>query len=115
MRNVHALGFTTALYFAFLLAGCASLGVPQADTFNKKAAAAVQTVNAASQLTLTLLQARKITPDENDAYIARAEQAQHAINLTRQLHATDPASAEDRLAQVIAGLAILQTELENRK
>lgn len=111
---------TAIAYFGFLLAvqflvGCAALGVPAADTFNKKAAGAVQTVNAASQLTLTLLQARKITPDENDAYIARAEQAQHAINLTRQLHVTDPTGAADRLTQIIAGLAILQTELENRK
>lgn len=115
MRNVHALGFTTALYVAFLLVGCASLGVPQADTFNKKVAGAVQTVNAASQLDLTLLQARKITPDESDAYIARIEQAQHAVDLTRQLHETDPSGAEDRLAQIIAGLAILQSELEARK
>lgn len=110
----------SAVYFAYLLVaqfivGCAALGVPTADTFNKKAAGAVQTVNAASQLTLTLLQARKITPDENDAYIARAEQAQHAITVTRGLHATDPQGAEDRLALIIASLTILQSELEARK
>lgn len=111
---------TAVAYFAFLLVaqflvGCAALGVPPADTFNKKAAGAVQMVNAASQASLTLLQSRKITPDESDAFVARAEQAQHAIDLTRQLHATDPAGAEDRLAQIIAGLTILQAELEQRR
>lgn len=110
----HPLFAVTLLYVAFLV-GCASLGVPPADTFNKKAAAAVQTANAASQVSLTLLQARKITPDESDAFIARAEQAQQAINLTRQLHATDPTGANDRLATIIAGLTILTAELEQRR
>lgn len=114
MRRLSAVYFTYLLAAHFLV-GCAALGVPQADTFNKKAAGAVQTVNTASQLSLTLLQARKITPDESDAYIARIEQAQHAINLTRQLHETDPTGAEDRLAQIIAGLTILQTELRARQ
>lgn len=114
--NRHPFAALTALYICFLLlAGCAALGVPAADTFNKKAAGAVQMVNASSQASLTLLQARKITPDESDTFIARAEQFQHAIDLTRQLHATDPAGAADRLTQIIAGLTILQTELEQRK
>lgn len=114
MRRLAATYFVYLLVAHFIV-GCAALGVPAADTFNKKAAGAVQTVNAASQLSLTLLQARKITPDESDSYIARAEQAQHAIDLTRQLHATDPTGANDRLAQIIVGLTLLQSELEARK
>lgn len=111
---------TSASYFVYILAvhllvGCAAFGVPAADTFNKKAAAATQTVNAASQTVLTLLQARKITPDESDAYTNRTEEAQKAIDLTRSLYKTDPTGAEDRLALIIAGLTILQTELENRR
>jgi hypothetical protein len=62
-----------------LLAACQVLGVPPADTFNKKAAAAVVSVNTASQATLTLLQARKISPDESDRYIDRSEEAQRGI------------------------------------
>lgn len=98
-----------------ILAACASLGVPPADTFNKQAAAAVSSVNAASQLSLTLLQARKITPDESDAYIARAEDAQEAIDLTRSIRSTDPAGAQDRLDAIIRSLQILTVELEARK
>lgn len=114
MRRLAATYFVYLL-FAHLIVGCTALGVPAADTFNKKAAGAVQMVNAASQASLTLLQARKITPDESDAFVARAEQFQSAIDLTRQMHATDPTGAADRLAQIIAGLTILQAELEQRK
>lgn len=98
-----------------ILTACASLGVPAPQTFNQRAAAAVTAVNTASQTTLTLLQARKITPDQSDRYIDRTEEAQKSINLARALHATDPSAAEDRLALVIAALQILTAELEQRK
>lgn len=98
-----------------ILAACAALGVPPADTFNKQAAAATATVNTASQTTLTLLQARKITPDESDAYTDRAENAQEAIDLTRSIRSTDPAGAQDRLDAIIRALQILTVELEARK
>lgn len=100
---------------ALLLVGCASLGIPVADTFNKQAAGAVTTVNAASQLSLTLLQARKITPDESDGFIDRAEDAQEAIDFARAVHSANPADAQDRLDATIKALQILTTEMEKRK
>lgn len=98
-----------------LIAACGSLGVPAPQTFNERAAAATATVNTASQTVLTLLQARKITPDESDRYTDRAEDAQEAIDLARGIYPTNPTSAEDRLALVIAALQILTAELEQRK
>jgi hypothetical protein len=98
-----------------ILAACSTLGIPPADTFNKKAAAAVVSVNTASQATLTLLQARKISPDESDRYIDRAEEAQNGINVARSLHAVDPAGATDKLNLTIAALQLLIAELEARK
>lgn len=99
----------------FLLTACAALGVPQADTFNKQAAAATATVNTASQTALTLLQARKISPDESDAYTDRTEDAQEAIDLARSIRSTDPAGAQDRLDAIIRALQVLTIELEKRK
>jgi hypothetical protein len=114
--NRHPFAATAVAYLCFLLlAGCAALGVPSADTFNKKAAAATVSVNTGSQTVLTLLQARKITPDENDKYIARLEDAQKAIDVTRVVYKTDPTSAENRLATIIAGLNLLLAEIEARK
>jgi hypothetical protein len=98
-----------------ILAACGVFGVPPADTFNKQAAAAVSSVNAASQLSLTLLQARKITPDESDAFIDRAEDAQEAIDFARSIRATDPTEAADRLDATIKALQILTAELEKRQ
>lgn len=117
----HPLAATAVAYFLFALlvavtfSGCAALGVPAADTFNKKAAAATQSVNAASQMTLTLLQARKITPDEADAFIDRAEEAQQAVDFARSIYANDPAGGQDALAKAIAVLTVLTSELERRR
>jgi hypothetical protein len=100
----------------FILTACAALSVPPADTFNKRAAAATATVNTVSQTALTLLQARKITPDESDRYIDRAEEAQRSIDLARSIYAEDPMDdGQARLAAVIRALQVLTAELEARK
>lgn len=104
-----------AAWLLFALAGCALLGVPAPENFQERAAAATISVNTASQTVLTLLQARKITPDESDRYIDRAEEAQTAINLVRSIYAERPTEAEDRLAAIITGLQVLTAELEKRK
>lgn len=98
-----------------MLTACAALGVPQADTFNKKAAAATVSVNTGSQTVLTLLQSQKITPDESDRYTARLEDMQKAIDLTRTVYKTNPTDAENRLASIITALNLLLAELEARK
>jgi 5,10-methylene-tetrahydrofolate dehydrogenase/methenyl tetrahydrofolate cyclohydrolase len=115
MQRHPFVAVTTAYLVFLLLAGCAALGVPAADTFNKKAAAAVSSVNTGSQTVLTLLQAHKITPDESDKYIAALAETQNGIDFTRQLYKTKPQEAEDRLAATIAALNLLLAELEARK
>lgn len=110
----HPFAAAALLYVLFIMvAGCAS--IPAADTFNKKAAAATVSVNAASETVLTLLQARKITPDEADAFTDRAEELQQAIDFARSIQSTNPTAAEDRLAAAIAALSLLTAELEGRK
>jgi hypothetical protein len=112
----HPLLAVVVLWVAFvLLTGCASLGVPAPQDFQERAAAATVSVNTASQTALTLLQARKITPDESDRYVDRAEELQSAIDLARSIHAANPAEAQDRLSAAIAALTILTAELERRK
>lgn len=104
------------LPFLILLTACAALSVPPADTFNKRAAAATATVNTVSQTALTLLQSHKITPDESDRYIDRAEEAQEAIDVARAIYENDPMDdGQARLAAVIRALTILTAELEARK
>lgn len=98
-----------------LIAGCGALGVKAPKTFHERALAATATVNTASQTVLTLLQSRKITPDESDRYTDRTEDAQEAIDLARGIYPADPTDAEGRLALVITALQMLTAELEARK
>lgn len=98
-----------------LLVACAALGVPAADTFNKKVAAATVSVNTGSQTVLTLLQSQKISPDQSDSYTARLDDTQKGIDLTRTVYKTNPADAENRLASIITALNLLLAELEARK
>lgn len=99
----------------FLLTACEVLGVQTPKTFNERALAATATVNTASQSVLTLLQARKITPDESDRYTDRAEDAQEAIDLARGIYASNPLDAENSLELTITLLQILTAELEQRQ
>lgn len=98
-----------------LFAGCGLLGVQAPQTFHERALAATATVNTASQSVLTLLKARKITPDESDRYIDRTEDAQKAIDVARGIYASNPADAENRLTLTISLLQTLTAELEQRK
>lgn len=111
----HPLAAVTAAYFLFLLAGCGLLGVQAPQTFPEKAAAATISVNTGSQTVLTLLQAHKISPDESDKYIARLDDAQKAIDVTRTVYETNPTDAENRLASIITALNLLLAEVESRK
>lgn len=111
----HPFAAVTAAYLLFLITACGFLGVQSPQTFNEKAAAATISVNTGSQTVLTLLQSRKITPDESDKYTKSLEDAQEAIGFARTLYKTKPQEAEDRLAVTIAALNILLAELEKRK
>lgn len=98
-----------------ILAACSTLGVPAPQTFNERAAAATVTANSASRTSLTLLRAHKISPDESDRFIDRAEEAQSVIDTARAIYAMNPGEAENRLSTTIAVLQVLVTELEARK
>lgn len=116
MRSVHSFGAVTALYITFLLlAGCASLGVPTATTFNEKAAGAITTVTGARQTNLTLLQAHKLTPDDAENINAQADNLRKGIDVARSIHDTQPAAGDDKLAATITALTALTAYLEQRK
>lgn len=119
--------------FALLLAGCAQLGVPFADTFNKQvlvAAALVTEVRTSAETVLTKRvddvgnkleegQITKEVADERTVLAAKdaqnvqdqATQARAAIDIAVATFPIAPVVAEDRLAATITGLKALQTYL----
>ena len=109
--KTQAYRFIPALLLA-LLTGCAALGVPQADTFNKRVVVANSIVESVATTTATLHAAGKITDEERGSVYQQGTEARAAIELARQLHATDPLAAENRLSTIIVALTALQGRLE---
>lgn len=98
--------------FAVLVAGCAALGVPKADTFNKQVVVANSIVESVATTAASLHAAGKISDDDRASVYQQGTEARAAIELTRQLHATDPLAAENRLNTIIVALTALQSRLE---
>lgn len=100
----HPLALVMALCLA-LLVGCASLGMQAPDTFNKKVAAAVTTVQTVADSAAAALAAGKLSKSDATNVVTTARAALNAIDVAEGLHSTDPKAADDKLA---ATLAILQ-------
>lgn len=96
----------------FLLTACAALGVPKADTFNKQAVVANSIVESAAKTAGTLYSTGKISTEEKDEVYKQGTEARAEIELLRQLHATDPLKAENRINTLIVALTALQSRLE---
>jgi hypothetical protein len=104
-----------ASLLCFAMLACASLGVPEADTFNKKTVVANGLVESASATVETLYTAGKLSQPDARSFNQRLENAAKAIDIAKQVHQTDPATADARLSAIIAGLNALQSELQARK
>lgn len=100
---------------AVLLMGCASLGVPPADTFNKKAAVAEASIQAAGSLTLSLLQAHKITPSDGQNAVDQKNAFLKGVDVAKELSATDLSAADAKLKATQLSLEILKRYLEERQ
>lgn len=101
-----------ALVFAMLTA-CATLGVEAPKTFNERVAAAYTTVTAARDTTATLLTAGKLSAVEAQDVQRQLDTARTGLDLARQVHAANPAQADQRLDGIVAGLAALQAYLQS--
>lgn len=100
------------LPFLLILTACAALGVPKADTFNKQVVVANSIVESVATTASSLHAAGKISDEAKSDVYTQGVEARAAIELTRQLHATDPLAAENRLNTIIVALTALQTRLE---
>lgn len=105
-------GWVVALVFAAIFAaGCVAL---QPKNFEEKVAAAYTTVTTVRSLALSASQAEKISVEELKTVQEQANHFRAAINVTRQIKATNPDTAEKQLEAVITALAALQLYLETK-
>lgn len=94
-----------------LVAGCSTLGIPSADTFNKKWLAAQQTDTTVLQTDLALLQAGTISKADAANVEAQADNIKAGLDIARTLYATDQTAGSTKLDSVVIALQALQTYL----
>lgn len=98
-----------------ILAACQSLGIPQADTFNKRVIVANGIVESTTTTIETLYLAGKLSKDEAQRANAQATNAATGIDVARTAHDSDPATGNTKLTSVIAALGALNAYLEQKK
>lgn len=98
-----------------LVSACATLNVPAPQTFNQKALAAYNSVDAVVQSTTTLLASGKISAADAQQVHDQAVNLKTGIELAEQIHATNPTAGDDKLAATIMALTALQGYLTARE
>lgn len=112
IRIPHAIALS---FLCVILAACQTLNVPAPTTFNQKATAAYNALDAAVQTTGTLLQSGKITPNDAQQAHDQISQIKSGVDIAVQVHTNDPQAGEDRLATAITALTALQAYLAGRQ
>lgn len=112
LRPITWLAFIAALLL--VLAACAQLGVPAADTFNKRLLAGYQTVEAIATSAGSLRAAGKLSDADRDNVVATSRTAIAGLDLARQVHQTNPQAGDDKLSATITVLTALQAYLATK-
>lgn len=94
-----------------LLTACAQLGVPPADTFQKRLAAGYTTVATVADSARTLLVTGRITPADAQRVEKTNTEALAGLDAAAQLAQTSPGQADTRLTVAITVLSGLQAFL----
>lgn len=106
--------FALFVPISFGLTACSALGIPQAQTFNERAAVALSAVTSVRQATLTLLQTKRITADDAENVQKQADNARSAIDIARKLNAAGDPGAPGKLDQAQAVLTTLEAYLATK-
>lgn len=102
------------LWMLALTVACANLNVPTATTFNEQMALALGAVAAVRATATTLVQAKRITPDDAQNVQTAASTARTGLDLARAMAGTDLVSAGNRLTAIMTGLTALQAYLASK-
>jgi hypothetical protein len=96
------------------LTGCAALGVEKPQNFEERLAGGYATVSAIRASGQQLALAGKIGKADAQDIQAQADTARAALDITAQIHDTDPTAAENRLNATIIALTALQAYLASK-
>lgn len=103
------------LFMLALLTACASMGIPPADTFNKRLATGYATVQAVADSAMALHHSGRLTREEAADVGRQLNGAVGALDAAAIMFRTDPVAAENRLAVTITALTALQAFLAQKE
>ena len=104
-----------AAIIVVLIAGCAALGVPAADTFNKKVVSANAIIESAAETNEAVRAAGKIGKEESQKIHDQLVSIAAGIDIAREVYATNPTEATNRIDAAIVALNALNAYLGSKK
>lgn len=93
---------------ALALSACSTLGIPKAETFNQRLAVGYASVTTVRSTAASLIDAGKLTAADGRNVQSGADSVRQGLDVARELHTTVPAAGEDKLAQALAALTVLE-------
>ena len=113
--NLDHVMATLCLLSMLLVVGCAALGVKAPATFNERLAAGYVTVEGIAKQAQQLRAAGKLSDSDRANVVATNTQAIAALDLAKQIHATNPQAGTDKLTAAITVLNALSAYLATKE
>jgi hypothetical protein len=112
--RTYSSGLLLAL-FAVLMSACAQLGVKSPETFNERLAAGYVAVEGVAKQAQALRMAGKLSDSDRANVVATNTQAIAALDLAKQIHATNPQAGTEKLTAAITVLTALSSYLATKE
>lgn len=100
---------------ALALSACAALGVPTADTFNKKLISGYSTVQVVAKSASALRAAGKLSEVDRANVVDTNRQVLAGLDLARLTSQTDLAAAQSKLESTLLILTALESYLQTKQ
>lgn len=105
---------TAAWLLCVLIAGCGTLGIPQAQNFEQKWAYATATHTAVMSAAAASVKVGDLSKPDGQQVLRLADEAKALLDAAEVLSTTDEAGANQKLALATTILTQLQTYLRSR-
>jgi hypothetical protein len=112
MNRIRSINY--AVWLMLLLSGCAMLGVPQADTFNKRVVQANGMVEVVANMVPVAFEAGKIDREDARITLDRLRMTATTIDNAVLVRSTNPTESDALLTSAITALTVIKAGLEER-